>query len=270
MPYMIIISGAYQLGDRWGVASLIRVVYASASKFKYIAQTLAKINDEGYLVFTPDMFAAYIMSPDKSTMAILRVPPLSFDEFTVDEPINLLIRTDELNKIVKRATRNDDLIFEYDVSQEALKVILKDRKTGLERQFLITTQVDESFKLKEPTPEFSATFTMQASDFKTIIQDAKIVGDIIEFNASEEKVVVRSAGEEKEYEWIMEVGNPLVNLDVTEESKSSYTRSSMEVTTKPTGAADLVKVSFSTDFPLKAEFTFPNGEKLVIYVAPTL
>ncbi|MEB3844671.1 MAG: DNA polymerase sliding clamp [Desulfurococcales archaeon] len=249
---------------------MIRISYAAASKFKYITQSLAKINDEGFLVIGTDMLAIHIMSPDKTTMAIVKMPPISFDEYSVDESVNLLFRTDEFNKVVKRATRNDDLIIEYDVEQEALKVSLRDRKTGLLRQFYITAHPDESFKLKEPSLDFAVSFGIMADDFKTIIQDAKVVGDTIEFDAEEEQVRVHSEGEEREYEWLMKLHDPLLSITVSEPSRATYTRSSLEVATKPTGAADNVKVSFSTDFPMKVEFTFPNGEKMDVYVAPSL
>jgi proliferating cell nuclear antigen len=176
----------------------------------------------------------------------------------------------ELNKIVRRATRNDDLIFEYDPDQEVLMVTLRDRKTGLIRQFTVTATPAGEFKLKEPKMEATARFHMLADDFKTIIQDAKVVGDIVVFNAKEEEVVVEVQGEEKEYKWIMREGDPLISLEVEEESVSAYTRAGLEVTTKPTGAADSVKVEYASDYPMKVEFTFPNGEKMNIYIAPSI
>ncbi len=249
---------------------MLRIVYSAASKFKYVTQSLAKINDEGIFVFSPEQLAAQIMSPDKTTMAVLKMPAITFDEYLVDEELALLVRTDEFNKVVKRATRNDDLILEYDYDQQTLIVSLRDRKTGLIRQFTITSTPASDYKLKEPKIDFSVKFHLLADDFKAIIQDAKIVGDLVYFEAKPGEVVVRVEGEEKEYEWIMTEEDPLITLEVTEESKSSYSRAALEVTSKPTGAADNVKVGFSSDYPMQVEYTFPNGEKLVIYIAPSL
>ncbi len=248
---------------------MLRIVYSAASKFKYVTQSLAKINDEGIFHFAHDQLAAQIMSPDKTTMAVLKMPPLSFDEYIVDEELALIVRTDEFNKVVRRATRNDDLIIEYDYDQQILLLSLRDRKTGLIRQFTITSTPATDFKLREPKIDSTARFHMLSDDFKTIIQDSKIVGDTVTFIAKPEEVIVKSEGEEKEYEWIMKEGDPLITLDVDEETTSTYTRTSLEVTSKPTGAADNVKVSYATDYPMQIEYTFPNGEKLVIYIAPS-
>ncbi len=248
----------------------VRAVHPAPSKFKYITQTLAKINDEGDLIFGLDGFIAYVMSPDKTSLAVLRAPVIVFDEYDVEEEMAFRVHMDEFNKIVKRATRNDDLILEYDAETESLKVTLRDRKTGVPRIFYLPVLVLEGREVKEPKFEGKARFILMSDDFKAIIQDAKIVGDIVEFHAKEDEVVVRSQGEEKEYEWIMRDGDPLTMLDVVEESRSSYTVNSLEAMTKPTGAADNVTVEFESNYPLKAEFTFPTSEKLVIYVAPTV
>ncbi|MEB3847023.1 MAG: DNA polymerase sliding clamp, partial [Desulfurococcales archaeon] len=256
--------------DLLGLEMPVRVVHPAPTKFKYITQTLAKINDEGDLIFSLEGLIGYLMSPDKTSLAVLRAPVTAFDEYSVDDEVVLRVRTDELNKIVKRATRNDNLVFEYEPGSDLLKVILEDRKTGVTRTFYTPVIVLESREVKEPKMEGKAKFILMSDDFKSMIQDAKIVGDVLELYASEEEVIARASGEEKEYEWIMREGDPLVSLSVQEESQSSYTINSLQALTKPTGAADNVQVEFETNYPLKAVFTFPNTEKLVIYVAPAL
>lgn len=249
---------------------MIRIVYPAASKFKYITQTLAKINDEGILAFTLDSMVAWIMSPDKTSLATLKAPSMAFDEYSVEEETRFTIRTDELNKIVKRATRNDDLIIEYSAEEQALIITLQDRKTGIARNFALPIIEVAPSELREPKFESTARLIMIADDFKQAIQDAKVVGDYLTFEADEDKLVVRSEAEERSYEWIMRVGDPLIELEVDEHTRSSYTRAALEAATKPTGAAENVRVEYASDYPMKIEFTFPNTEKLYLYVAPSL
>ena len=247
----------------------MRVTYSAASKFKYITQTLAKINDEGDLIFTLEGMIAYIMSPDKTSLAVLRAPIVSFDEYDVSEEMAFRIRTDEFNKIVKRATRNDDLIIEYRADEQSLQITLRDRKTGVPRIFLLPVIVLDQTEVREPRIEGKARFTMMTDDFKTMIQDAKIVGDRLELDAKEDEVVARVSEAEWEYEWVMKDGDPLLSLIVEEEATSAYTVSSLQVATKPTGAAESVKVEFDTNYPLKIEFSFPKAEKMYLYIAPS-
>ena len=249
---------------------MFRLVYSASTKFKYIAQTMAKINDEGTLEVGLAGLKAWIMSPDKTSLSILDMPTTSFDEYNVEEEMRLLVRTDELNKIVKRATRNDDLIFQYNAEEQAIEVELRDRKTGFSRRFLlpiISTSPPEMREIKlEPTVRMS----MVSDDLKAMIQDVKVVADILTFDAREGEVVVRASEAEKEYEWILRPGEALLDLEVEEPATSSYSRQSMEVAAKPVGAADTVRVSFATDYPVKLEFTFPNGERMDLYIAPSL
>ena len=249
---------------------MFRLVYSASTKFNYITQTMAKINDEGTLEIGLAGLKAWIMSPDKTSLSILDMPPASFDEYNVEEEMRLLIRTDELNKIVKRATRNDDLIFQYNAEEQAIEIELRDRKTGFSRRFLlpiISTSPPEMREIKlEPTVRMS----MMSDDLKAMIQDVKVVADILTFDAREGEVVVRASEAEKEYEWILRPGEALLDLDVEEPAMSSYSRQAMEVATKPVGAADTVRVGFATDYPIKLEFTFPNGERMDLYIAPSL
>ncbi|BAA81193.1 DNA polymerase sliding clamp B1 [Aeropyrum pernix K1] len=249
---------------------MFRLVYTASSKFKYIAQTLAKINDEGVFEFSLDGLRAWIMSPDKTSLAILEMPSLSFEEYMVEEEMRVVLRTDELNKISKRATRNDDIIFQWNAEEQALEVELRDRKLGFSRKFLVpatSVGAEEMRRLKlEPT----VSFTILTDDLKAMIQDVKVVGDFAEFEASEGQVVVRSQAEEKEYEWVMKPGDVLLSLEVEEDAKSIYSRQVLEIATKPVGAAESVKVSFASDYPMKIEYTFPNGERMELYMAPSL
>lgn len=249
---------------------VVRIAHPAPTKFKYITQTLAKINDEGDLIFSLEGLIGYLMSPDKTSLAVLRAPITAFDEYTVDEEIVLRVQTDEFNKIVRRATRNDTLILEYEAGSDVLKILLEDKKTGVSRTFYTPVTVLDQREVKEPKMEGKARFTLMAEDFKNMIQDAKIVGDVLDLRATEEEVIVAASGEEKEYEWIMKDGDPLLSLNVTEESTSSYTINSLQALTKPTGAAESVTVDFESNYPLRAVFTFQNTEKLVIYVAPAL
>jgi len=261
---------------------LFRLVYTASTKLKYITQTLAKINDEGTFEFSLHGVRAWIMSPDKTSLAVLEMPSLSFDEFSVEEEMRVVLRTDELNKIVRRATRNDDIILKYNVEEQALEVELSDRKLGFSRSFLvpITSMGAEEFRSLKLEP--TARFSILIDDFKTLIQDVKVVGDFAEFEASGDTVTVRSRAEEKEYEWVLRLaeekeyewvlrlGEALLSVEVDEESRSTYSRQVLEIATKPVGASESVKVSFSSDYPMKIEFAFPNGERLELYIAPSL
>jgi len=247
-----------------------RLTYGAASKFKYIAQALAKVNDEATLIVDPNEVKIWLMSPDKTSLAILKMPTLSLDELDAEDEIKLVIRTDELNRIIRRATRNDAITMEYKEGDEYVKLTLRDKKQDLPRSFELPLVDVEPSEYREPVFETTTRFAMDASIFRIIVQDAKVVGDTIVFQSSEDEVIVRARGEEKQYEWRLALGKPLTELHVTEPSTAGYPRSTLEASAKPTGAAERTIVEYATDSPMKLEYSFPNAEKLIIYVAPVL
>lgn len=249
---------------------MFRLVYGAPTKLKYITQTIAKISDESVVEVAGDRVRIWVMSPDKTSLAVLDMPSMSFEEFSVDEEGKFIVKTDELNKVVRRATRNDEVVILFNVEEQALEVELRDRKTGLSRRFLVPIVAGGAQELREIRLEPTVRFTMLTDDFKALIQDVKVVGDILELRASPEAVVARAQGEDKEYEWVMRPGEALLDLEVDEDATSSYSRQSLEVATKPVGAAESVRIGYASDYPMKIEFTFPNGEKMDLYIAPSL
>ncbi len=250
---------------------MFKFSYGTASKFKYITQAMAKISDETTLEVTSDEVRFWLMSPDKTSLAIFRIPAVSLEEIEADEETRIVIRSDELNKLVKRATRNDILTLEYDPSNVVLRLTLLDRKHEILRGFELTVVDTNASELKEPSFDTTTKFAMDASVFKLIVQDAKVVGDIVTFESTEnEEVIVSARGEEKEYKWKLLRGRPLEDLEVIEPSRASYARSTLEASVKPTGAAERTRVEYATDHPIKIEYSFPNAERMIIYVAPTI
>lgn len=249
---------------------MLRLVYGRASNFKYIVQALAKVSDEGYFVISKDGLKAWLMSPDKVSMAIVDVPLHSFEEYVVEEPLGVTVKIDELSRVVRRASANDSLAIELDSESESLIITLTDKKTGISRTFglpLVSMTAEEPRELRlEPT----TTLTMDSEDLKTLLQDAKIIGDTITFESKKDTIKVKVSGEAKEYVWELKPGDPLLSLEVKEPSTASYSRSSLEVAIQPAAIAESVKLEYSTNYPLQISFDLPGGEKMIIYVAPIL
>ncbi|GAB6147854.1 DNA polymerase sliding clamp [Stetteria hydrogenophila] len=247
----------------------MRFQYPAATKFKYITQALAKINDEALMIVNSDEVTIWLMSPDKVSLAIVKIPSISLESIETEGEVKYKFRTDELNKIAKRATRNDILIIESNHETGGLNVVLQDKKTGVTRTFDLTSMEEPSEEYREPKFEATTRFSMSASDFKAIARDAKVVGDIVVFKSQEGELHVSCSGEGKEYLWIMKPGAPLLDLEVDEPSESSYARQVLDAASKPAGAAEDVRVAYASQYPMKIEYTFPNGEKMYIYIAPS-
>ncbi len=240
-------------------------------KFRYIAQTLAKITDEAPFYATMDGLEVKVLSPDKTTLTILKIPSISFEEYNVDGEEFFVIATDEFNKIIRRGTRDDILVLELDKENNRLKIIFKHKKTGMERTFYIETKPRTREELPEPKLELGVSFRILPDDYKHIIRDLKVIGEEAVFQYKNGKIYIFSQAQQKEYRGEFEEGSPLSYISATvDEARSVYSVSLLETTLKPIQAASDVLVSFDTNKPLKIEFTLALGGTLDYWIVPVI
>lgn len=248
---------------------MFRAVYSATSKFKYIAQTLVKVADIIPFLATPEGIIVRTLSPDKTTMISLTLPATAFDEYECDGEEGFLVSSDEFNRVVKRGTRNDILELTLERELKRLRIIFRDKKTGVIRTFNVQLREGSIEKLSEPKIELSATIRMLASDFKNIVRDAKMVGDEIEFITTKDKFIAVTETQQKIYRCIMELDKPLISLIVKkDEVRSTYSIELLEATLKAAMAANTLTLEYGDNMPAKIEFDMPGGGILTYWVAP--
>ncbi len=250
---------------------MFRATFTAVPKFRYIAQTLAKITDEAPFYATQDGLEAKILSPDKTTLTILKIPAIAFEEYSVDQEEFFVVASDELNKVIRRGTRDDVLVFDLDKENNRLKVIFRHKKTGMERTFYLELKPRTPEQLPEPSLELGVSFRIVPDDYKQIIRDLKIVGEEAVFQYKSGKIYIYSYAQQKEYRGEFSEGAPLSYISATvEEARSVYSVGLLEATLKPVQAASDTIVSFDTNKPIKIEFTLAAGGTLVYWIVPRI
>ncbi len=250
---------------------VFRASFTAVPKFRYIAQTLAKITDEAPFYATMDGLEAKILSPDKTTLTILKIPAIAFEEYNVEGEEFFVVAADEFNKVIRRGTRDDILVLELDKENNRLKVIFKHKKTGMERTFYLEVKPRTPEQLPEPKLDLGVSFRILPDDYKHIIRDLKVVGEEAVFQYKNGKIYIYSYAQQKEYRGEFAEGAPLSYISATvDEAKSVYSVSLLEATLKPVQAASDTLVSFDTNKPLKIEFTLAAGGTLVYWIVPVV
>ena len=251
---------------------MFRAVYPNAVKFKYIAQTLAKITDDVPFIASTEGLKASVLSPDKTTMIVLSLPSVAFEEYEVEEQEMFIVSSSDLNKIARRGTRNNALELALEKEERRLRLSFLDRKAGLTRTFYVPLREGVVGPPKEIKLELPVSVRMLASDFKDILRDAKLVGDEVELVAENHKLEAVCVTQQKEYYNIMEEGAPLVSIMNASGSKVSarYSLDALQATLKATSAADALTLEVGQDLPLKLVFELPEGGTLTYWVAPRI
>lgn len=250
---------------------MLKASYPSAPKFKYITQTLAKITDEAPLYFTVDGLESRILSPDKTTMVVVKIPSIAFEEYDISEEVDLAVPVADLNRVVRRASRNDVLVFGYEVGAPQLKVALRNKKTLVERVFYVSARSLSEERVQEIRLDLGVTARFSADDYKQIMHDLRVIGEEVVFHYRDGKLYIYTQTSSKEYVGEFSEGSPLAYLSsAVEEAKSMYSLDLLEATLKPIGSAKYVTLSFDSNKPAKIEFEIGEGSYIVFWIAPRL
>ena len=243
----------------------------NASTLKQVIQALSKISDELVLYATQEGISIKALSPDKTTLAVVEIPSIALEEYTVEEEATLAIPTVDFKKITRRATRNDVLVLTINRETNELVVTLRDKKTSIERKFTIPLVPKEPESIPEIKMELPVSFTMLSQDFKNIVGDLRLVGEEVVIMYDENKVIIKSTGHQKEYVCELFEGNPLVLLtSLVNKAKATYDIDILAVAVQSASAAKNVTISFDTDKPMKIEYELGDGGKLVYWLVPRI
>lgn len=254
-------------------AVAFKAVYPSATKFKYIVQTIAKVMDEVPFIATSDGLEVRALTPDKTTMIVLKLPMMAFEEYNLEEEKKtFIVSSDELNRVAKRGARNDLVELKLDEDRRRLEVNFIDKKTGVVRSFYVALREGIVEELAEPQVELTVNIKLESDLFKDIISDAKIVSDEVEFIAYEDRLEVEASALPKIYKGVFREGDPLISFNVAGSVpvRSKYSIDLLKACTKATSAAKTASIEYGESLPMKIVFDLPGGGILVYWVSPRM
>ncbi len=247
-----------------------RAVYPQGSKFKKIFQPLTKIFEEMPMYITEDGIKIKKLSSDKNVLTVFEMPALMFEEFdlAVDELV-IKVAPDELGKVVKRATRDDVVVLEYERGSMYLIVKFVNKKTAVEREFKVSaSEVPPEEEVEELNVELSVSVKMSPSDLRYIISDAKIISSDVTFEANEDVLYVKAMDVGKSYEAKLTMGNPLISINVSAPATAKYSVNYLYDATRAYQASKDLTLEFGTALPMKVDMDMEGGAKLTMWIAP--
>ncbi len=240
-----------------------------AKMFKETVDGVAKLLDEALITVSRDGLRLRGMDPARIAYIEVEIPSTAFLEFDVAEGVDTAemgVNMEVLSNILKRSKKGDQL--EVRVGDD--KILLKVEGTMVKRYLVpnleIASELPGSVKL-----EFDASATVIADVVKKALRDVELVGEVAEFEATEEFLAIRGVGEARSrVEARLTRETPaLLSLEVNNPSLSRYDISYLKKVLNLTNIAESVDIRFSSDKPLEIVFKSPDGSNVRFLLAPS-
>lgn len=244
----------------------MRLLFFDARVWRYVISAIGKIIEEGVFVVNNEGFRLKAMDPSHVVLIDFHVPNTAFDVFEIEKEEKIGVNFEDIARIMRRATKEDQLELATEGSKFSISFIGKSIRRFVLPQLTLSAEEIPDIEAKL---EFKAHIRMMSDIFNDLVKDLEPVGKDLILYAKEDKFVVQASSDIAEAEIEMNVeGGSLLELNVEKESRAGYSLDYFSDIAGASKAADTVSIHFSTDMPCKIEFELPQGARLRFYVAP--
>lgn len=240
---------------------------SSPTEWKAVANSISTLVEEATFEAAPEGLTFRAMDPSHVALVDLNWPSSAFEKYECDSQLKFTVRVEDFVKLIRRADAKDSLeITRADEDTLVLRI-----QNGYKREYRL--HLIESTSSPTPLPKlaFNAKLTFTEATFEKILNDISIVSDHTSVEATQDRVVFSGKSDAGTATAEMEKsGADLLQLDVKEDSKATYSIDYLLNITKAAGAtSDTVICEYSSKMPLRLEFRISEmGGRIHFYLAP--
>jgi len=260
--------------------------YDSAKTIREIIASIAEIVEEGNFYAKEDGLEFSAMDESRVAMAILKIPRTTFQTYEFEtegdkDAIVMGVNFTDLKKIMRRGGAKDSIMLSLKKIKEKQYFSVTfyrdslDERT-MERSFSLPLLEIPEERINIGKLEYDVLVEFSpAKFFNDIISDAKVVGEDLRIVADsgnkEIKFIAESeTGEHYEYLARLEREETVINWEIKDDAESLYSIDFLAKIAKASKVADLVRLEFSSEKPIKVTYLIGGGIELVYLLAPRL
>jgi proliferating cell nuclear antigen len=248
---------------------MFKMTMADAKLLRDMVAAISILVDEATFKIEPDAVKLRAMDPSRVAMVDFEWPKTIFEEFVCAEPVNMCINIGELLKLIKRASKSEEVELSLDDKVGKLQVKITGRYT---RNFTMPTL--EASEEDVPTPKITLNAKVKATTegLREAIEDAQLVSDHVRIEADSERLVFYATGDLMGATIEFKKGNDaLLDLEIKEQSKATYSLSYLSEIIKAAAAtSEIATLEFSSDMPVKLDFQQAKNGRLTFFLAPRI
>jgi proliferating cell nuclear antigen len=247
---------------------IARIKYPDVKTFKELIVALSKILDEAKLSLTRTGLRIVGMDPAKVAYIEVHMPREAFLEYEIEEDREVVEAGFNLGVLEGILEGRKGNPVEMVIAQDKVLVSVEG---AVIRRFLLPNLEVAVEELGEVELEHDVKAVVISDVLKKAISDIKAVSDIVEVEADENQIVLRSTGEAgpKVTLRLTRESSALINLEARNPSRAKYDVSYLENTLNLCKVAESVELMFSTDKPLELNFKSPDGSTVRYILAPS-
>lgn len=239
----------------------MKLTLAEPRLLKESISIISELVSETRINLNRDYLEVTAMDPANVAMILFKMPKGVFAEYEVEDT-TISINLNNFKQILRRVKNTDVLTLE--IKENKLHITMKDKST---RTFQLPLLDLEDKKQKEPELEFKTVVSMNSSDFNEAIEDVDIVAESVVLATEENAFKVSASGDLTNAEVSINQDEDTV-IDSQGDHKSKYSIEYLKKMMQGSKIASTVNVKFSTDYPLKLEYTEKERLSLSFILAP--
>jgi len=243
--------------------------YPDAKNFREFVESLSKILDEARFEVTEDGVRVVGMDPAKVAYMEIRMPAESFTEYRVEpgEEIYMGVNLETLANILKKGKKGETILFRVTHDRIFIEIDSIIVKRFLIPNLEVILDVPGEIRL-----EHDVEATVLSDVVKKAISDIEVVGDVAEFEAVDDRLIIRAKGGSRaRAETVLAEGSSaLLFLEIRNPATSLYDVAYLKNVLNLTKVADTVEIKFSSGKPLELVFRSPEGSQVRYILAPSV
>lgn len=234
-------------------------------------ETIASIIDETKFTITKKELRIEAMDPSRICLLRLTIKKQDFDEFECSENLAICLNLGDLDKILKRCSNNDTIMFKYSSDSRKIKIQMKREDAKRARTFSLSelqAEIEDIPFENLMNIEYSTRFKILPDILIEAIKDAEIYSEILNVKTTEDQgLIFSSIGQIGEMEYNIEPED-LIEENLTGREQSAYSLTFLKNILKIANITETLEISMKTDHPLKMDFLLLEGGELSYFLAP--
>jgi proliferating cell nuclear antigen len=240
-------------------SKVVRGIFEAVSSI--ISEVLLKVDKDGISMTAMDLSHICLVS--------LKLKKEDLDEFEVKEPLQLGINLEDLVKIIKRSSGNDEITFSHDPKEKKLIIEMKPPEAKKARKFtiaLIDIEGEEINLESLESMEFDNKCSFNLKYLDEAIKDAEIFAEVLQIKV-DKNLIFSTTGNIGDMEYVLE-GDELISKELNAESSGIFAISFLKNILKIGSIADSIDVSLKSEAPLKIIASILNSSRVLYFLAP--